>query len=307
MNVKFGKNIVIYGICMKNQTPLTEEIESIKPMRGYREIVMPDGRREELGGSFHFGTRLRRNARDISFKDLILLYLLKGSGVYRDCNGNEFQLEPGDLALRLPGKSHTIERSRNEIWMEFAMRIPRSLFSLLRDSGAIDGRITYLKPGLNMETLKKLRDFTEGLEDGISCGMGDAFLKAQEILLDFYRLGAMTESANASPNRVDSSIDYARKLLEKNLDSKIAMPEVAAKLGMGYETFRKTFADAAGMSPMNCRINAKLKRARTLLSNPDLTVKDVAYSLGYPDVSDFSRQFKKYEGMSPVKWREKRE
>ena len=58
-----------------------------------------------------------------------------------------------------------------------------------------------------------------------------------------------------------------------------------------------------GTSPINYRINMKMENARLLLSEPELQIKEISNILGYADVSDFSRQFKKYTGTSPLCFR----
>ena len=48
-----------------------------------------------------------------------------------------------------------------------------------------------------------------------------------------------------------------------------------------------------------------LAKAEILLANSDLSVKDVAYSVGFSDQMYFSRVFKKLNGRSPTGFREK--
>lgn len=45
-----------------------------------------------------------------------------------------------------------------------------------------------------------------------------------------------------------------------------------------------------------------LEEARKLLSDPDLTITDVAHKLTY-DKSNFTKFFKKYQGMTPSEYR----
>ena len=50
-------------------------------------------------------------------------------------------------------------------------------------------------------------------------------------------------------------------------------------------------------------IQFRIKRAKQLLKDTDLSVKYVSYSVGYNDPFTFSKVFKKQEGVSPSVWR----
>ncbi|WP_308991297.1 DNA-binding transcriptional regulator [Mariniflexile litorale] len=47
----------------------------------------------------------------------------------------------------------------------------------------------------------------------------------------------------------------------------------------------------------------KLKKFKTLLRNQNLSVKEIAFSLGFDDASHISRWFSSIEGIPPIKWR----
>lgn len=46
-----------------------------------------------------------------------------------------------------------------------------------------------------------------------------------------------------------------------------------------------------------------MKKARTLLKNGNMTVENIAYSVGYQNVEHFNRLFKKKYEMTPVQYR----
>ena len=49
--------------------------------------------------------------------------------------------------------------------------------------------------------------------------------------------------------------------------------------------------------------NAKMKKAKTLLKNSNMTVENISYAAGYQNVEHFNRQFKKKYNMTPVEYR----
>lgn len=46
-----------------------------------------------------------------------------------------------------------------------------------------------------------------------------------------------------------------------------------------------------------------MKKARTLLKNGNMTVENIAASVGYPNVEHFNRTFKKLFDMTPIQYR----
>ena len=72
---------------------------------------------------------------------------------------------------------------------------------------------------------------------------------------------------------------------------------------MSYERFRKVFKERVGMSPGDYRIRRRVELACRLLVQERIPAKQVAYDLGYADEYCFSKQFRKFIGVSPDAFR----
>lgn len=69
--------------------------------------------------------------------------------------------------------------------------------------------------------------------------------------------------------------------------------------------FAHLFAKKVGVSPHKYLINLRIKQAKYLLLNTNISLSNIAKSVGYDDSLYFSRVFKKYEGVSPSHFRKK--
>ncbi|WP_411344401.1 helix-turn-helix domain-containing protein [Paenibacillus sp. WLX1005] len=69
--------------------------------------------------------------------------------------------------------------------------------------------------------------------------------------------------------------------------------------GYGYEVFKKVY----GCSPRHYLSQLKLKEARALIKKPELSIQSISKRLGYKNASHFSRQFKRWTGVSPLEYR----
>ncbi|WP_420795073.1 helix-turn-helix domain-containing protein [Paenibacillus terrae] len=59
------------------------------------------------------------------------------------------------------------------------------------------------------------------------------------------------------------------------------------------------------MSPRTYLSGLKLQEAKILLQQPKTSLNEIANQLGYKNLSHFSRQFKRWTGLSPTEFRRK--
>lgn len=83
----------------------------------------------------------------------------------------------------------------------------------------------------------------------------------------------------------------------------ISMHKVAKLFGMSQRNFGRRFKDAANITPLEylqqCRFNA----AKGLLQTSNLSIKEIAYRVGYIDVSYFSKLFREFASITPKEYR----
>lgn len=71
-------------------------------------------------------------------------------------------------------------------------------------------------------------------------------------------------------------IEQAARLLEDNVDVSITLEEIAEKVHLGKDTFRKEFKKNTGFSPIAYQIRARINRACKLLEAHNLSIKEVS-------------------------------
>lgn len=106
---------------------------------------------------------------------------------------------------------------------------------------------------------------------------------------------------------VVDKINEARILMKEQIESEnpISPEELAAQLGLGYSWFRRMFKEYNGVSPAQYQLQQKLLRAKELLTGTNLNISEIAYSLKFENAGQFSTFFKKKEGVTPSKFRER--
>ena len=111
----------------------------------------------------------------------------------------------------------------------------------------------------------------------------------------------LTELSMLAPQKEDSPglLARAQMILESALDRKTPVQEVAAGLGIRVSTLNRLFQERLGVSPMRYRLESRIARAQYLLGNTSLSVKEIAYKLGYCNQFYFSQEFRRITGMTP--------
>ncbi|MFW6270230.1 MAG: PocR ligand-binding domain-containing protein [Bacillota bacterium] len=94
----------------------------------------------------------------------------------------------------------------------------------------------------------------------------------------------------------------AMNYIRENYDQDISLDEVASEVGLNSSYFSKLFKEEMGISYSDYLNQVRIEASKKLL-NEDIALVEVAQNVGFNDQSYFSKVFKKYEGISPGKWR----
>jgi AraC-like DNA-binding protein len=100
-------------------------------------------------------------------------------------------------------------------------------------------------------------------------------------------------------NAIDAGVSY----IEKNLHEDILQSKVAALCGMTPFQFSRQFKQTYGMTFQEFLIRRRMTEAVRLLKNPSASVTDVCYTVGFRDLSYFTRTFRRYVGMTPSRYK----
>jgi predicted ATPase/AraC-like DNA-binding protein len=88
-------------------------------------------------------------------------------------------------------------------------------------------------------------------------------------------------------------------------DEDFGVSELAREMNMSRSNLHRRIKSATGISVNQFIRNARLRKARELMSNDPLTVAEAAYMTGFRSASYFSKCFKNYFGYPPVQIKRK--
>jgi AraC-like DNA-binding protein len=100
--------------------------------------------------------------------------------------------------------------------------------------------------------------------------------------------------------RISEVLDFIHKNMTADMTRKI----LADMINLSETRFHYVFKEIMGVSPMDYLITTRMRRAQHLLLFTDLSITEIAGAIGLNDVFYFSKQFKSYYHVSPLKYRQ---
>ena len=101
----------------------------------------------------------------------------------------------------------------------------------------------------------------------------------------------------------DSPTEYIIKAIAENFNKHITLSEISKPLNYSLPYISSKFKTDTGYSFTEYLQKYRIEHSLRLLSNSDMKIIDIAYSVGYNDISFFGELFKKYVNMTPSQFR----
>jgi AraC-like DNA-binding protein len=94
-----------------------------------------------------------------------------------------------------------------------------------------------------------------------------------------------------------------RQVVEQHYATPVTLPELAYLTGRSLSSFKRDFKQIYNIAPAQWIRERRLEKAKEMLLNTVLPVSDIGYTMGFENISHFSRIFKEYYGQSPSDYR----
>ena len=228
-----------------------------------------------------------------------LLYITRGKGIFASESSGRHVVNEGDLFLLFPGEWHSYCPDPSTGWNEYWIGINGEIIDQWVEKGFFSKESPRFKVGLNEDIIslyKRAIIIAEAQEacfqqalSGIACNL----------------LGmAVYLSKNRSfiGSDVAAQINKAKITIHENI-STIRPEDLAKMMCMSYSRFRKTFKEYTGFAPSQFIQEVKIKTAKEMLTNTFMSVKEIAYELGFENKDYFFTVFRKLTGMTPIHYR----
>lgn len=223
-----------------------------------------------------------------------LEYIISGEGTVCD-KGENYQVCKGDMYMLQLGENHHYFSNPHNPWKKIWINAQGSLpENLTRTYGIYSNSVFKNTDGYDL--LKQAVD--------ICC---NHTLSAREIneqiAVIFHRLVILMSNSIKTLPPISNEADILKKYLDSHINDNVTIEELSKLIfrseSQTIRIFKKYFND----TPYEYLMKNKIYRAKTLLKNTNMRVKDIAYSIGFSDEHYFSSIFKQRTSMSPKEYK----
>ena len=133
-----------------------------------------------------------------------------------------------------------------------------------------------------------------GIKDG-----EDQYRLSKKIHSLMCEIASFKENAEADSSIIRQAKDY----IEEHLEEKLSVKQIAEQMHYSPSYFSQMFRQSVKMPPYEYLLSRRIERAKELLLQTDFPLEIVATRSGFQEITHFIYTFKKFTGLSPLKFR----
>lgn len=234
----------------------------------------------------------------------LIHYIISGKGVFT-CRGEEYELGAGDSFLIEPEQLVSYISDPEEPWHYcwIAFTGPRAS-GLVAETGVSSAR-----PIVRMNRNRHIPVIFHQIRHAFRARGANAQLKASgylHLLLSEYCAALAIPSASwaVADAENDRVVQQAIHYLSTQYAEPITIELMAESLGYNRAYLSRIFKRHTKVTPVTFLLKLRIDKARQLLRERlELTVEQIASSVGFHDPLYFSKQFRRWYGVSPTEYR----
>lgn len=108
---------------------------------------------------------------------------------------------------------------------------------------------------------------------------------------------------NIMMSDIPANIACAVHYIEENISKSLTLSEIARQANLSKYHFTRMFKRLTGFSPLEYVIIMRMHKAKKLLEENEISISGIAEEVGYLDLRNFDRRFKKHTGLTPSMYR----
>ena len=228
-----------------------------------------------------------------SHKNFFLTYVRSGAMYFE--TDHAFTAERGQIALIDCHKPHHFftEGDAEAMWIHFDGANAAAFFEQIL---AFRGGRQVLTPPADLRIEQELAQIISGLRTGDMTELD----RSQRI----YRiLCALLFPTQAGPDRKNDAIAQAVKYIGEHLFESLSVEKVADAVSLSPSHFSRLFRSTTGFSPHEYIMLHRIDEAKALLQSTSLSVKEIAFRVGYRSEVNFITAFTEKTGATPTQFR----
>src|SRR5881628_3253767 len=232
--------------------------------------------------------------------DYSLSYVRRGTFGYQS-PGVSFELVTGSILVGYPGDQYvcTHDHARGDGDECLSFHLAPALVEAIGDRREVWQR-GCVPP---LPELMVLGELAQAAAEGrTDVGLDEIGMALASRFVDI-AAGQSTARSEAHARDRGRAVEAAR-WLDAHATEAIDLTSAARAVGLSPFHFLRVFANVLGVTPHQYLVRARLRRAARLLADDRRSITDVAFDVGFGDLSNFVRTFHRAAGVSPRVFRQ---
>ncbi len=138
------------------------------------------------------------------------------------------------------------------------------------------------------------------------CGREMSTQVAKTQIIDSKR-GSQNSYTNVTLHKPHSDVlvKQVQEFIENNFEQSIQVSDLATMVNVTSRTLNRRFQSCVAMRPIEYIQAVRIEQAKRLLESGKVSIKSLAYQVGYNDISSFTRLFKRATELTPKEYQDK--
>ena len=138
------------------------------------------------------------------------------------------------------------------------------------------------------------------------CGREMSTQVAKTQIIDSKR-GSQNSYTNVTLHKPHSDVlvKQIQEFIENNFEQSIQVSDLATMVNVTSRTLNRRFQSCVAMRPIEYIQAVRIEQAKRLLESGKVSIKSLAYQVGYNDISSFTRLFKRATELTPKEYQDK--
>lgn len=230
----------------------------------------------------------------VSCTNYIIHYIYQGECIF-EAGNKRYTVLPGQMFIMSPGNIYNYTSSVDNPCTYRWVDISGKNFERFVNSADFDLTSPVISDTPDMTIGNIILDMTDkgrisGKEiNGYSWFLADALCRSDQ------------SKCSVHEKYIEPAIEY----IISNSANKTTVSDVAKYLNIDRSYLSRVFNEHMGVSIKKYIFDYHMDIAKSFLMYSDLSIKDIAFAVGYDDPLDFTKAFRRSYNISPSGWREK--
>jgi AraC-like DNA-binding protein len=220
--------------------------------------------------------------------------------------GQSFNMRKGEIAVKNRGVVHAEKSTRERPVKQICI----SVSGVEEDEGRLgkligDHASPVFDTGEYFDLLRSSFEFlrdSEG-EDSLEGRRRHVLLSSLDIVSQIVNSRSFADEKQGTAAKKEDRLKEILDWIDLNYEKKITLDMLSKEFYISRFYLDRKFKELTGYSVNRYVTGRKIGEAQRMLIFDDISIKEIALSVGYPNVQYFYQVFKKYTGMTPAEFK----